>query len=135
MSGLAYLLRNLAPLYLMCDPGDLGATAQARTPETGLPAVVLYDRAPGGVGLSALLYELDDKLLAAARDVVSRCPCDDGCPSCVGPAGDVEPGAKSLTRRLLEAIGERNQVFPENLVSQKVGGSERHSGDGNTPGL
>jgi len=110
LSGLAYLLRNLAPLYLMCDPSDLGSaigpavSAQARAPETGLPTVTLYDRAPGGAGLSPHLYELHDTLLEAALDVVRRCPCAGGCPGCVGPAGEAEPGAKALTLRLLEAV-------------------------------
>ena len=104
MSGLAYLLRNLAPLRLMCDPGDLGSAVQARAPETGLPTVTLYDRAPGGAGLSVRLYELHDELLGAAWDVVRRCPCTGGCPGCVGPAGDAGPDAKTLTRQLLEAI-------------------------------
>ncbi|MEA3338784.1 MAG: DEAD/DEAH box helicase [Chloroflexota bacterium] len=106
LSGLAYLLRNLAPLHLMCDPGDLGSAVQSSAPETGLPTITLYDRAPGGAGLSARLYELHDELLEAALDVVRRCPCADGCPGCVGPAGDVGTGAKALTRRLLEAIVE-----------------------------
>jgi DEAD/DEAH box helicase domain-containing protein len=104
LSGLAYLLRGLAPLHLMCDPGDLGSTVQFRAPETGLPTITLYDRAPGGAGMSVRLYELHDELLAAALDVVRRCPCADGCPGCVGPAGDVEPGTKALTRHLLEAV-------------------------------
>ena len=88
----------------MCDPGDLGSAVQARAPETGLPTVTLYDRAPGGAGLSVRLYELHDELLGAALDVVRRCPCADGCPGCVGPAGDAGPNAKALTRQLLEAI-------------------------------
>ncbi|MCP4540925.1 MAG: DEAD/DEAH box helicase [Chloroflexi bacterium] len=110
LSGLAYLLRNLAPLHLMCDPGDLGSTvgrvayAQSPAPETGLPTITLYDRAPGGIGLSMRLYELYDELLVAALDVVGRCSCTDGCPGCVGPAGDVEPGTKTLTRQLLEVV-------------------------------
>ena len=104
LSGLAYLLRNLAPLHLMCDPGDLGSAVQSRAPETGLPTITLYDRAPGGAGLSARLYELHDELLEAALDMVRRCPCADGCPGCVGPAGDAGPGTKALTRQLLEAI-------------------------------
>jgi DEAD/DEAH box helicase domain-containing protein len=83
LSGLAYLLRNLAPLHLMCDPGDLGSAVQARATETGLPTITLYDRAPGGAGLSVRLYELHDELLAAALDVIRRCPCADGCPGCV----------------------------------------------------
>jgi DEAD/DEAH box helicase domain-containing protein len=120
LSGLAYLLRNLAPLHLMCDPGDLGSAVQARAPESvkGLPTITLYDRAPGGVGLSARLYELHDELLEAALDVVCRCPCADGCPGCVGPAGDVDPGTKDLTRRLLEAIAEKSDF------SSRAGGSE-----------
>jgi DEAD/DEAH box helicase domain-containing protein len=104
LSGLAYLLRNLAPLYLMCDPGDLGSAVQSRAVETGLPTVTLYDRAPGGAGLSLRLYELHEDLLVAVLDVVRRCSCADGCPGCVGPAGDVEPGTKALTRQLLEAV-------------------------------
>jgi DEAD/DEAH box helicase domain-containing protein len=107
LSGLAYLLRNLAPLHLMCDPSDLGSAVQARAPKTGLPTITLYDRAPGGAGLSVRLYELHDDLLAAALDVVGDCPCADGCPGCVGPAGDVEPGTKALTQRLLQAIVKR----------------------------
>jgi DEAD/DEAH box helicase domain-containing protein len=106
LSGLAYLLRNLTPLHLMCDPGDLGSVVQDLAPGTGLPTVTLYDRAPGGAGLSVRLYELHDELLAAALDVVRRCPCTDGCPGCVGPAGDVEPGTKVLTRQLLGKILE-----------------------------
>lgn len=109
LSGLAYLLQNLAPLHLMCDPGDLGSAVQACAPETGLPTVTLYDRAPGGAGLSVRLYELHDELLAAALDVVRRCPCADGCPGCVGPAGDAEPGTKALTRQLLVAIVEKQE--------------------------
>ncbi len=107
LGGLAYLLRNLAPLHLMCDPSDLGSAVQARAPKTGLPTITLYDRAPGGAGLSVRLYELHDDLLAAALDVVGDCPCTDGCPGCVGPAGDVEPGTKSLTQRLLQAVVKR----------------------------
>jgi len=107
LGGLAYLVRNLAPLHLMCDPGDLGSAVQVRAPETGLPTVTLYDRAPGGAGLSVRLYELHDELLKAALDVVSRCPCADGCPGCVGPGGESGSGAKDLTRRLLETVVEK----------------------------
>jgi DEAD/DEAH box helicase domain-containing protein len=104
LGGLAYLLRNLAPLHLMCAPGDLGSAVQVRARDTGLPTVTLYDGLPGGAGLSAKLFDIREELLEAALDRVRDCPCSAGCPACVGPAGDVEPGAKELTRRLLEAI-------------------------------
>jgi DEAD/DEAH box helicase domain-containing protein len=104
LGGLAYLLRNLAPLHLMCAPGDLGSAVQARAAETGLPTVTLYDSVPGGAGLSPQLYEIREELLEAALDRVRACACNDGCPACVGPAGDIEPGTKALTERLLQAI-------------------------------
>jgi DEAD/DEAH box helicase domain-containing protein len=66
--------------------------------------VTLYDGLPGGAGLSAKLFDIREELLEAALDRVRDCPCSAGCPACVGPAGDVEPGAKELTKRLLEAI-------------------------------
>ncbi|HIQ02414.1 MAG TPA: DUF1998 domain-containing protein, partial [Anaerolineales bacterium] len=103
-SGLAYLLRHLAPLRLLCAPGDLGSTVTARAPETGLPRATFYDRVPGGAGLSPRLYELFEELLAAALERARACPCTDGCPGCVGPVGEQEPGTKQRTRRLLEGM-------------------------------
>ena len=104
LSGLAYLLRHLAPLHLLCAPGDLGTAVQARASQTGLPRVTFYDRAPGGTGLSTRLYELFEDLLHAALERVRACPCLDGCPSCVGPTGEQDPGTKQLTERLLEVV-------------------------------
>ncbi len=104
LSGLAYLLRHLAPLQILCAPGDLGTAVEARAPETGLPRVTFYDRVPGGAGLSPRLFELFEPLLGAALDRVRACPCADGCPGCVGPVGEQEAGTKERTRRLLEAM-------------------------------
>jgi DEAD/DEAH box helicase domain-containing protein len=59
---------------------------------------------PGGAGLSAQLYEIREELLEAALERVQDCRCTAGCPACVGPAGDVEPDAKALTKRLLKAM-------------------------------
>ncbi len=107
LSGLAYLLRGLAPLYVLCAPGDLETVVEPRTWETHLPRVTVYDRVPGGAGLSARLYELlteGTALLEAAREQVATCPCADGCPACVGPVGEQEEGTKERTRRLLEKM-------------------------------
>ena len=106
LSGLSYLLRNLAPVFLMCDPGDLGASVQARDAESGQPSIILYDTAPGGVGLSPRLLALWKPLAAAALERVQTCPCADGCPSCVGPVGESEPGAKAATGKLLGLVVE-----------------------------
>jgi DEAD/DEAH box helicase domain-containing protein len=104
LSGLAYLLQHLAPVFLMCDPGDLGTSVEARDSETGQPAVILYDGIPGGVGLTPRLVDLWPDLVAAAWERVQGCPCTEGCPSCVGPAGASEAGAKRAASRLLELL-------------------------------
>ncbi len=106
LSGLSYLLRNLAPVFLMCDPGDLGASVEARDAESGLPAIVVFDGVPGGAGLSPRLVDLWPRLIEATLERVQTCPCADGCPSCVGPAGESEPGAKAAARQLLEQMVE-----------------------------
>jgi DEAD/DEAH box helicase domain-containing protein len=87
LGGLAYVLGNLAPLYLMCDPSDIQVSAESRSPLTQAPTVVIYERVAAGVGFSQRLYELHDTLLAAALELVSDCRCRDGCPACVGPPG------------------------------------------------
>jgi DEAD/DEAH box helicase domain-containing protein len=88
LAGLAYTLGHLAPFFLMCDTGDLGVHSDPQLAfADGKPAVVLYDQAPGGIGLSQRLFELHDELLSRAHELVAGCACSDGCPSCIGPGG------------------------------------------------
>jgi DEAD/DEAH box helicase domain-containing protein len=107
VTGLANVLGNIAPLYLMCDPRDLGVYAQARSPFTGRATVFIYDKVPGGIGFSEYLFDVHDRLLTSARDHVAACPCAAGCPSCVG-VGPGDDGSSSLTkastRLLLESL-------------------------------
>jgi DEAD/DEAH box helicase domain-containing protein len=84
--GVAHLLRNLAPIFLMCDPRDLQAVAQVRSPFTERPTLFLYENQPGGVGMARRLFEIHPKLMQAARELVSNCGCPAGCPGCVGPS-------------------------------------------------
>ncbi len=109
LGGLAYVLRNLAPLFLMCDPGDIQVGAEAMNPLTKAPTIVVYERVAAGVGFSQRLFELHDMLLAAALELVSDCRCRDGCPACVGPPGDIGPETKRMTRQLLRIILNRKE--------------------------
>ena len=107
VTGLANVLGNIAPLYLMCDPRDLGVYAQAKSPFTGRATVFIYDKVPGGIGFSERLFEVHERLLASALAHVAACPCDDGCPSCVGVGPDDEgssPVTKLATRKLLDRL-------------------------------
>lgn len=103
--GLAHLLAGVAPLFLMCDPRDLQAVAQVRSPFTGAPTVFLYERHPGGVGLAEALYAAHGPLLAAALELACGCPCPDGCPSCVGPGINEAPDSKGAAITLLRRLG------------------------------
>jgi DEAD/DEAH box helicase domain-containing protein len=108
LAGLSFALGHLAPLFLMCDARDVGVHSDPKSPlADGQPAVVIYDQVPAGIGFSARLFELHDELMARAYELVAACACTDGCPSCVGPAGEGGIGGKRETLALLESLVER----------------------------
>ncbi|HEY3220389.1 MAG TPA: DEAD/DEAH box helicase, partial [Gemmatimonadales bacterium] len=45
LAALSHALLNIAPLYLMCDPNDLGRVYEIRSPHTNRPTIYLYERA------------------------------------------------------------------------------------------
>jgi DEAD/DEAH box helicase domain-containing protein len=94
----------MAPLYLMCDPHDLGVVPQVKNPFTGQSTIFLYDSYPGGIGFSQKLYDMHETLLDAAAGLLKACQCEDGCPSCVGPAMEIGPGGKGHTLDLINGL-------------------------------
>jgi len=105
LAGLAFALGNLAPLFLMCDVNDVAVHADPKsTWAAERPVVVIYDLAPGGIGFSERLFELHAELVGRAQELVAACDCADGCPSCVGPAGEDGAGGKQQTLAILEAL-------------------------------
>ena len=71
---------------------------------TEQPQIFIYDNYPGGIGFSEPLFNLHDQLLTRTRELVARCPCDTGCPACVGPVGLTGPKAKLVALALLEQL-------------------------------
>jgi DEAD/DEAH box helicase domain-containing protein len=105
LAGVAYVLGQLAPLFLMCDPGDLGVhTDAAGSVRAGRPSVVLYDQVPAGIGFSQRLFELHAELMTRAAELVRQCECQDGCPSCVGPGGENGMGGKAASLAILDTL-------------------------------
>jgi len=104
LAGLGNLLHALAPLFLMCDPHDLGLATQVRSPHTSLPTVYLFDMTPGGIGFSERLFRSTGALLQRGAEHLAACACGDGCPSCVGPAYALGAQVKAATADLLRAI-------------------------------
>ena len=105
LAGMAYILGNLAPLFLMCDARDIGVHFDPQSPlGEGRPTVVIYDLVPAGIGFSEHLFERHQELIARAHDLVGSCECVDGCPSCVGPAGENGENGKRETQGILGAL-------------------------------
>lgn len=105
LSGLAYVINNLAPLSLMCAATDLGVHSDPTSSlAEGRATVIIYEQVPAGIGFSQHLFEIHDELLARAYSLISSCECVDGCPSCVGPGGEIGYGGKIETIALLSGI-------------------------------
>lgn len=102
--GAAHLLGQIASLELMCEPSDLGVTAQIRSPFTEEPTVYIYEKYPGGVGFSEQLFEAHGRLLWRALSIIKNCPCPSGCPSCVGPVEEVGMEGKVHTSWFLKGV-------------------------------
>ncbi len=103
--GLGFVLHGLAPLLLMCDPGDLGVFTEFNSPlGKGRPVVLLHEQIPLGIGYSNNLFERERELLEKTYQLVSLCSCQDGCPSCVGPGGEKGSGGKKETLAILNHL-------------------------------
>ena len=81
---LGVLLRTVAPVFLLCDPRDLGVSERVRDPHFDAPCLYVYDQYPGGIGLSEGFLGNLPQIARGAREVVENCPCENGCPSCIG---------------------------------------------------
>jgi DEAD/DEAH box helicase domain-containing protein len=133
MFGLLHALESVATLLLMCDGRDLGTAIGERPPAPGLdegaivseakdlnldsaetwtsgqkeffePNLYLYDAYPGGIGFSEPLFRAHELLTQKTRELIQACPCEAGCPSCVGPAGDLAPKAKEAALAILNRL-------------------------------
>jgi DEAD/DEAH box helicase domain-containing protein len=71
------------PLLAMCDRWDIGGLSTNLHPQTGGPTIFIYDGHPGGIGITRRGFLAFDALVDDAHRLVSECPCEQGCPSCV----------------------------------------------------
>jgi DEAD/DEAH box helicase domain-containing protein len=74
---------GLLPLVAACDRWDVGGVSADLHPETGRLTVFVYDGHPGGAGFSERGFHAARAWLAATREAIASCRCEDGCPSCV----------------------------------------------------
>ena len=107
MRRLGNLVKNVAPVFLLCDPRDIGVVERLKDTFFDCPALYVYDSYPGGTGLSEGFQANAGAIVRGSLDLVANCPCTRGCPSCIGPA-EKETGLnvkESVLRFLREWIG------------------------------
>ncbi|RLD13041.1 MAG: DEAD/DEAH box helicase, partial [Caldiserica bacterium] len=81
--ALEHLLIGVFPLIAISDRKDIGGLSHPVHPDTMKPTIFIYDGYPGGIGFSKKGYENFSSLIKYGYEVVSKCPCKNGCPSCI----------------------------------------------------
>ena len=117
---------GIFPLLVMADRNDLGGISIPMHPQLGLPAIFIYDGLPGGAGLTRQAYSDAEQLFARTLDVISGCPCDIGCPSCVHSpkcGSGNRPIDKRAAQILLETLlhsSVRTDMTPASLAVEQT---------------
>jgi DEAD/DEAH box helicase domain-containing protein len=96
--GIANLMLEVLPLFVMCDPADVGTVVESSN--LGAPALFVYDKYEGGIGFAEKAFTMIEEIMQAVLRIVQECLCKTGCPSCVGAAVTVATtsGAESGVR-------------------------------------
>ncbi len=120
--GISNVIKEVIPIFAMCDIMDIGAAVDSSA--ANAPAIFVYDRFPGGLGFAHKAYEMIEDVMTACLDLIDRCPCENGCPSCVGspipPFSQTDPDAtarglipdKEAAKSILHALLEMEAYVP-----------------------
>ncbi|MCK4888637.1 MAG: DUF1998 domain-containing protein, partial [Candidatus Aminicenantes bacterium] len=123
VNGIAYLMRHISAVMLMCDVKDLGVSVEDNITKEPVriksgkfagsfensghsfePNIYIYDSYPNGIGFSEVLYRKGKTLMEDVLSTIEGCDCPAGCPSCVGPpirkGGKHKEAAKFIARSL-----------------------------------
>jgi len=125
ISGIAYLMRQISTVLLMCDVRDIGVSLEDNITKSSInlnsirnkvmikekevlsnfePTIYIYDNYPNGIGLSETLYENVSEVFMKILDVIENCNCKRGCPSCVGPPIKQEGNHKQTAEFIIKLL-------------------------------
>ncbi|MCP5054059.1 MAG: DUF1998 domain-containing protein, partial [bacterium] len=132
VSGLAYLMRHICAVILMCDVNDLGVAVEDNITKTEInrqtarklssntnpdeinqlrdfePNIYIYDSYPNGIGFSEVIFNKAEMVFEMVLEAIDRCNCERGCPSCVGPpirtTDNHKDAAKFMVSLLLDRV-------------------------------
>jgi DEAD/DEAH box helicase domain-containing protein len=128
VAGIAYLMRHIAAVFLMCDTNDIGYAVEDNITKSDIhingikkkvvktdisptndlvefePNIYIYDNYPNGIGFSEMLYEKIEEILNQTIQVIETCECKDGCPSCIGPPIKRDSKTKLAAKFILNSL-------------------------------
>ncbi|MCU0286367.1 MAG: DEAD/DEAH box helicase [Acidobacteria bacterium] len=126
ISGIAYLMRHICAVMLMCDVKDLGVAVEDNITKTDInprswnwnenqdlisrefePNIYIYDSYPNGIGFSEVLFERAVEIFEKVLDAIKQCSCERGCPSCVGPPVRSNDNQKDAARFIISLLLDR----------------------------
>ncbi len=82
LRAIGYATRMLLPLFMTCDTLDFSHSIGSVNSEWN--AIFVYERYPHGLGFTEKAYERMHEIAPRVLGNIRQCPCEDGCPSCVG---------------------------------------------------
>ncbi|QQP14135.1 DEAD/DEAH box helicase [Lysinibacillus agricola] len=100
MAGVAYAMNAFIPIFIQCDSSDVAVVPQVKATHNELPTFFVYDKYPGGIGLSEKVFDLWEDLLTKTQEHVAGCPCESGCPSCIGAQDSLQQAKKKVVELL-----------------------------------
>lgn len=100
LNGAAYAMGSFIPLFVHCDRSDLSVVPQVKAVHNERPTIFIYDSYPGGIGLSEKVYDILLSLLDRTYQHVASCPCQHGCPSCIGAQDSIGENKKQVLKVL-----------------------------------
>ncbi|MCR8676132.1 DUF1998 domain-containing protein [Micrococcus sp. HG099] len=123
---------GMMPLVASNDRWDIGGVSMVLHPDTGSPAVFVYDGRPGGAGFAERGFAQARRWVEATAGAIAACECEAGCPSCVqspkcGNRNSPLDKAGALTV-LRFLIGQADHLVP--VVAEGSGETDGGTDDG-----
>lgn len=106
LTGAAYAIGSFVPLFIQCDRNDLSVVPQVKSIHNEKPTLFIYDSYPGGIGLSEKVYDILDAIFEESISHVEGCPCENGCPSCIGAQDSLQNGKEKVLKILSLLLNE-----------------------------
>nr|WP_167957500.1 DEAD/DEAH box helicase [Anaerosporobacter faecicola] len=127
--GVCYAIQNAAMMVTMTEQADIGVTTSLNALELSGPSaddvsVYVYDRFVGGLGFSEKIFDCMEDIVDSAIQMVSGCPCKDGCAACIGDykldKNMVLWGLKNLKEELEVPVGVKAVPYaPVSFIKKK----------------